>query len=350
MAEYPMSSETQRVLQGCSKHRAHPGLLLDRFAGYPSACFDQFKQEDQLPHLDYVVQAMDGARTHSAQSLSEWDELVQAAGFETSVWCQTTVWRLALHLSRATAVENASLSLHPLYGFPYLPGSGLKGLAQAQATLNGADRDLQQRVFGTTGAAGSVAFLEAWPRSWPKVEVDIVNNHHKEYYKSLGKSPPGDWESPEPVYFLTVAPGQEFRFAVGARTERTPPEDIEQARDWLIGGLMELGAGAKTAAGYGYFGEAREYSRSTTDAPGSGTVPARLEGFAARLHEWLQANPSRSTQGTILNLIAELSDGQLKSKAAQMALEAIRGRAQLEQPGKRGRPSMADELRKYLNG
>ena len=42
-------------------------------------------------------------------------------------WSQATSGRLTLHLARASALENAGLCLHPLYGFTYLPGTGLKG-------------------------------------------------------------------------------------------------------------------------------------------------------------------------------------------------------------------------------
>lgn len=48
-------------------------------------------------------------------------------------WRQETGGPLTLHLSRGSALENAGICLHPLYGFVYLPGSGLKGMARAYA-------------------------------------------------------------------------------------------------------------------------------------------------------------------------------------------------------------------------
>jgi len=52
-----------------------------------------------------------------------------------------------------------------------------------------------------------------------------------------------------------VAPSTEFRFAVGWRgtldDEGRRLRDL--ARTWLVEGLTQLGAGAKTSAGYGYF-------------------------------------------------------------------------------------------------
>src|SRR5581483_6165314 len=45
----------------------------------------------------------------------------------------TTTGPLTLHLARASALENAGICLHPLYGFASLPGSALKGMARAYA-------------------------------------------------------------------------------------------------------------------------------------------------------------------------------------------------------------------------
>ncbi len=45
----------------------------------------------------------------------------------------TTRGTLTLHLSRSGALENAGIALHPVYGFVYLPGSGIKGLTRAWA-------------------------------------------------------------------------------------------------------------------------------------------------------------------------------------------------------------------------
>src|SRR5437667_371449 len=65
--------------------------------------------------------------------------------------------------------------------------------------------------------AGGVIFHDAWPEGWPPLTVDILNNHHAGYYQK--GEPPGDWDSPIPVYFLSVPAGQGFTFALGKRRE-----------------------------------------------------------------------------------------------------------------------------------
>jgi hypothetical protein len=66
---------------------------------------------------------------------------------------------------------------------------------------------------------------------------------------------PGDWHSPNPIPFLTVAPGQTFLFAVLPRNPSSAEDrvDCEITADLLKRALERLGAGAKTAVGYGQF-------------------------------------------------------------------------------------------------
>jgi len=270
MNYYPLSTDLSTRLQdpGKADPRAgmHPGLVLDRFAAYPDESFDTFNQErGQCLHIDVVIAASDAAKAvYGDHLLKQWPRFVGHLPGPPEQWLQSTVWRLAAHLSRASSLENGSVCLHPLYGFAYLPGSGLKGLALAQAKLSStvpSDQESIQRIFGAPGhGAGSVIFLDAWPEAWPKLQRDIVNNHHRHYYERRGKdSPPGDWESPNPTYFLAVAPGTAFRFAVLSVPARSAgSNDVHLAKRWLQQGLQELGAGAKTAAGYGYFGEPSE--------------------------------------------------------------------------------------------
>src|SRR5207248_7881050 len=59
--------------------------------------------------------------------------MLDAAGARDSHWDMVTAGPLTLHLSRASALENAGLCLHRVYGFAYLPGTGLKGTARAYA-------------------------------------------------------------------------------------------------------------------------------------------------------------------------------------------------------------------------
>lgn len=232
----------------------HPGLQLDKLSTGGT------QKEGQSLALDAVVRTRgDGA--FFGEALDRRDRMMTA--LNALSFDADTAGPLTLHLSRASAMENAGICLHPVYGFVHLPASGLKGMARAWAETAWRPQQPDQtvadaviaRVFGTGPAqgvarAGSVIFHDAWPRAWPPLIRDIVNNHHPDYYQ--GKDAAGDWMDPVPVSFLAVGPGVTFRFAVSARS-RGAPEDVALARDWLHAALCFRGAGAKTNAGYGAF-------------------------------------------------------------------------------------------------
>jgi len=248
------------------RSEAHPGLQLDKLA---KDVGDQKKQRDSLQEVtrqkgDGDMLARLGARRGDALSNGG------ATRFQA-----VTVSPLALHLSRTGALENAGICLHPIYGFAYLPGSGLKGMARAWAETSWAPAQSDaamawqqiREVFGWTSetdrdkpwlpaavpeapvfaSSGTVAFHDAWPLEWPRLVVDITNSHHGNYYQK--GQPPGDWEDPVPVSFLAVSPGTRIEFAVSGRD----PDKVLMAKQWLTAALVHAGAGAKTNAGYGVF-------------------------------------------------------------------------------------------------
>jgi len=104
--------------------------------------------------------------------------------------------------------------------------------------------------FSEKPSQGKVIFFDAIPLKFPKLKLDIMNPHYQEYYSdSSGKTPPADYLSPNPIFFLTVGEGAEFYFAVASRENGL----ATKAKKWLENALKELGVGAKTSAGYGYF-------------------------------------------------------------------------------------------------
>lgn len=138
------------------------------------------------------------------------------------------------------------------HGFPYLPASSLKGLARAAAELLcSATSEEMEEVFGHAGNEeahrGQAIFWDAFPLLTPETilwEADILNPHFPSYYQSEGKEPPGEWDSPVPIFFLRVPAGVEFIFGIAGK-------EAKRAWDWLDKGLTELGSGAKTTLGYG---------------------------------------------------------------------------------------------------
>jgi CRISPR-associated protein Cmr6 len=276
-----LPDDTVKLIKKVGFVDRHPGLQLDKYLCVPE------RQEEQKETLQPVCQAKgdNGLLMHlSGRRQAYLSEL------RANVWTGRTTGPLTLHLARASAMENAGLCLHPIYGFAYLPGSGLKGMARAFAEKvwlpAQPDRlDAWRRIEDVFGwapnpdrkkqiknpnhpaetrwpsndrespavedCAGSIVFHDSWPENWPQLLIDIVNNHHARYYQ--GNEAPGDWESPIMVSFLAVPPNTKFNFALSKRRYDVPDWLLQLARDWLAGALTHLGAGAKTAAGYGAF-------------------------------------------------------------------------------------------------
>jgi CRISPR-associated protein Cmr6 len=195
--------------------------------------------------------------------------------------------------------------LNHLYGFPYIPGSAVKGVAHSFALsslaaklgiepmppekydelkkqkppgktplekfeawlleddkdkrlalaaklkdfLDNADiteeSELFRKIFGTAGSSGKVLFFDALPLKAPALETDIMNVHYANYYKK--GDPPADYSNPDVIKFLTVGKGTTFVFHLAASEEKL----VDMARVWLGQAVTMTGVGAKTRAGYG---------------------------------------------------------------------------------------------------
>ena len=163
-------------------------------------------------------------------------------------------------------VENGFAFLSP-YGLPYLAGSGVKGVLRsaAQEWQSMGDDGITQSVidilFGMEDAnnarRGALTCWDVFP-SPPKdkdlLVVEIMTPHFSDYYQKRGT--PHDAGKPNPVPFLAVAAGSEFRFVMTCEpallTDSVPLDRwqpllariLSHAFDWL-------GFGAKTSVGYG---------------------------------------------------------------------------------------------------
>lgn len=174
----------------------------------------------------------------------------------------TVQGRMVVGLGAESVLETA-ITLHRTYGVPFIPGSALKGLASAAAHRFLANDEWRKKtkihtqgpshevLFGNTKTAGFVTFHDALlvvdkdektPNEMP-LDLDVMTVHHREYY-GTGKAPPADWDSPNPVSFVT-ARGTYLIALEG------PEEWVTAALDILEEALREDGIGAKTAAGYG---------------------------------------------------------------------------------------------------
>jgi len=169
-----------------------------------------------------------------------------------------TAYAFVTGLGRAHPVENG-FAWHHTLGVPYLPGSSVKGLVRAWAEqwVDPKPDDAEiNRIFGPKQGdlhVGSVIFLDALPTKSVQLKADVMTPHYALYYQDeLAKTSPADWHSPTPIPFLAVEREQSFVFSVLPRRDEAQA-DCQQVQDWLKEALCWIGAGAKTAVGYGRF-------------------------------------------------------------------------------------------------
>ena len=200
------------------------------------------------------INTVAGSKVGSAAQLDAYASrlmrLVERQGGRVVVF--TTESRFVTGLGRSHPVENG-FAWHPTLGTPYLPGSSIKGAVGAWARLDAnppAPCETVKRLFGDSGCAGGICFLDAVPITPVQLESDVMTPHYAGWTET---DPPGDWRSPTPIPFLVTAAGTALLFGI-VPSGTVSHEDLDVVMSWLRSALAWSGGGAKTAVGYGRFG------------------------------------------------------------------------------------------------
>lgn len=207
-------------------------------------------------------------------------------------------WRMVIGLGGESVYETG-MTLHPVYGIPYIPSSSIKGILRSWiisqlfdnleykaistskvfCTLFGCPKEIkngkQKLKSALDGKAfqGNLRFFDAFPNQAPMLKTDIMNVHYSNWYKEVGYQPPTDTQMPIPIPFLTIDNHNNLTFTFNiAITENQPLRNFNESIDlqgtnligdslldfanyWLKNALENHGIGAKTAVGYGYMSE-----------------------------------------------------------------------------------------------
>lgn len=174
-----------------------------------------------------------------------------------------TASRLIVGLGSESVYE-VSMTLHHIYGTPYIPGQSLKGAVRNFIISECFDKDEKKAlknkefcaIFGKQDGVGKIIFYDAYPDgSEIKLVEDVMTPHYPDYYSGNEKWPT-DTQSPNPIKFLTVPEKTKFRFFLGVK--KGGEELLGKAAEYLTKSLEKSGVGAKTAVGYGYFKDFKE--------------------------------------------------------------------------------------------
>ncbi len=179
--------------------------------------------------------------------------------------------RLLLHLGRSSVLENVGLYCDRTTGLPLIPGPAVKGIVSTWACWEGnqgrddftsARSELNPAIAAILGSnpdkehpvnhiAGNISFLGGFPSTLPSLDLDIVTPHPDDGKGRITPNP-----------FLAIAAGSIWHFPLIASSRLNDGDAkamLQKAATWLEEALIQLGMGAKTAAGFGGF-------RKLTDA------------------------------------------------------------------------------------
>jgi CRISPR-associated protein Cmr6 len=178
---------------------------------------------------------------------------------------------------------------------PHTAGTHAHGAGEIQRILFGSpdiDEDVKplrdwgrlELTSGMTGCRGKIVihdalFVPGSANNKPFL-ADVLTVHHADYYQGKGRA--NDYESPNPVGFLSVRPGAQFLLAVElAPGEPTTYEPwVDFAQGLLLEALADWGIGSKTAAGYGRLVKIGRHDRREKPA----------DEKRGELASWLMAN------------------------------------------------------------
>lgn len=281
-----MTMALRRKLEGAADRGspAHAGLVLARYLRTPVKTSGHDDDRSGIgDRSSLLLAASKACQNTMAVYKHAFDEReAHFRAIRAYMVTARTETRLAVGLGTASPIE-VGLRLHHTWGVPIIPGSALKGVCAhawpAWAGTQGLDEHHQARaiIFGDPGGAGFITFHDAWitPDSLPKCLLrDVMTPHHGDYYSEKqedgGRVPPTDFDSPNPIPFVSVRGTMHFALSCAddsSRGKRWP----EYAAALLQFALEHLGVGAKTTSGYGRFSDFKSDLRSPP-APASGTT------------------------------------------------------------------------------
>jgi len=262
----------------------NPALIFGKMIPYAyNDKYGEDEKENKERYLELVANEMQRLNEElkiTEKIISRIGSTIKAMNLDFEHFEATMSWRMVIGLG-ASHPQETSMTLHHIYGIPYIPGSAIKGVTKHWAVLKFADKNKKDNqkfeesiktvadalekgndlnievnkitfkdlieIFGTQNQEGRVIFFDAYPVGNINLKIDITNPHYPRYYS--GELPPADWQSPTPIKFLTIEKTM-FQFYLGCKKDK---DLLRKALCWLKKALGNSGIGAKTSLGYGYF-------------------------------------------------------------------------------------------------
>lgn len=307
------------------------GLFFSRFFDWD----DSFNITDKR-HIDAKKQFLEqfkrpdfGDQQHISRLVLKQMLLNQSLPSTTLV--MRSDWHWVTGMGNSHPLENG-FSWHHTLSMPYLPGSSVKGLLRAYCEITGMAKAELKQWFGSESKnpeqseqdnqAGELIFFDAIPCSKASILPDVMTPHSGDWQEKggSGSTAPADWHDPNPVGFL-VAKNLTLLFSVALASHASLNHDVlKVVKSKLEEALGFLGAGAKTATGYGTMSVDESGDKKLNEM-----LQTRLEELAQSRASREQANARMQMteqQRIIEDLLVALTEPTTKS-AAMSQIEAL---------------------------
>jgi len=241
---------------------SHRGLWYERFFN----CYEpkedwEVDKESKMAWVKCIANSEENCGDSTMLTLYQQRYLQLATALRGKFRIFQTTWHFATGLGLPHPVENG-FAWHPTLGVPYLAGSAIKGLLRAWLEWEDVAEDkIENKIELWLGSddsnepcAGQLIFFDALPIKPVKLTADVMTPHFSDWCSKGNTEPdkvPADWHVPVPIPFLAVKPNTDFLFMVAPRSQ-TAQALVAEAFEYLEDALEWLGAGAKTATGYGH--------------------------------------------------------------------------------------------------
>jgi CRISPR-associated protein Cmr6 len=248
---FPLPQDTAHLLVQQELVCENAGLAMERLLAYN----DGRQGPEMVRELaDRTALALDfsGQAELIEAWRARWQATADAMGAAT--FHATPEWRVIVGIGANKLLE-VGIRLQHVYGVPIVPATALKGITRLYAErVVDAPAARVVQLFGEAEIAarrGDLVFLDAVPTAPPRLERDIANPLFGAYYGGKENAPPADYMTPRPIFFVAVGQGSHYAFGVASLSRDA--QAVADGVGWLKAALQDLGVGAKTAAGYGYW-------------------------------------------------------------------------------------------------
>ncbi|WP_347489259.1 type III-B CRISPR module RAMP protein Cmr6 [Desulfoscipio sp. XC116] len=281
--QYQLPESSAKILAS-EKDIENYALMLHHFSVQYKIWGD--KKEDRSPKPLIYVKSLnikkfkinkhgkkEASYTHSQLNMTYCREIIKAIternkriaeGFrQHRVLFYTPIDKLMIGIGGESPYGNIpGMTLHHLYGLPYIPASSLKGLTRHYCQKEIYQNKDYSRAFMSVkqlndllgsgeekAKRGKLIFLDVFPSAVPTIFFDAQTPHYAGYYGQQPPGPPADYGNPIPLFFPAVKPVK-FTIYFGSYGY-LETELLDSIQEVVKEALIDYGIGAKTAIGYG---------------------------------------------------------------------------------------------------